>query len=77
MAACETGGVPLAQACHVRLRELAGWLAANRLVQSNASLELSGTLWDVFPSTVDTFTYFVVVGMNRSEVYAGQEGAGV
>eukprot|EP00667_Euglena_gracilis_P001137 EG_transcript_1138 len=64
------GGVPLAQACHVRLRELAGWLAANRLVQSNASLELSGTLWDVFPSTVDTFTYFVVVGMNRSEVYA-------
>eukprot|EP00667_Euglena_gracilis_P006215 EG_transcript_6262 len=64
------GGVPLTQACHPRLRGLAGWLAANRLVQSNTSLELAGTLWDVFPSAVDTFTYFVVVGMNRSEVYA-------
>eukprot|EP00667_Euglena_gracilis_P002512 EG_transcript_2511 len=64
------GGVPLVQACHPRLRGLAGWLAANRLVQSNASLELNGTLWDVFPSIVDTFTYFVMVGMNKSEVFA-------
>eukprot|EP00667_Euglena_gracilis_P000584 EG_transcript_585 len=64
------GGVPLAQACHVRLQRLAGWLAANRFVQYNSSLELGGMLWDVFPSTVDTFTYFVVVGMNKTEVYA-------
>eukprot|EP00668_Euglena_longa_P010385 GGOE01012576.1.p1 GENE.GGOE01012576.1~~GGOE01012576.1.p1 ORF type:complete len:591 (+),score=168.17 GGOE01012576.1:1201-2973(+) len=29
-----------------------------------------GTLWDVFPATVDSFSYFVAVGMNKTEVYA-------
>eukprot|EP00668_Euglena_longa_P026819 GGOE01033541.1.p1 GENE.GGOE01033541.1~~GGOE01033541.1.p1 ORF type:complete len:1010 (+),score=259.64 GGOE01033541.1:275-3031(+) len=64
------GGVPIVQACHSLLRGLAGWLTTNRAVHQNATFEQNGTLWDVYPSIVDTFTYFVVVGMNKTEVYA-------
>eukprot|EP00667_Euglena_gracilis_P006233 EG_transcript_6281 len=64
------GGVPISQACIPLLQGISGWLALNRFVQSNSSLELNGTLWDVFPSVVGTFTYFVAVGMNKTEVYA-------
>eukprot|EP00667_Euglena_gracilis_P004755 EG_transcript_4781 len=69
------GGVPLSQACDSRLRGLSVWLAANRARQANTSLEMNGTLWDVFPSQVDTITYFVAVGMNKSEVYAVVDAA--
>eukprot|EP00667_Euglena_gracilis_P031330 EG_transcript_45122 len=69
------GGVPLAEACDAKVRGLGPWLAANRWQATNASLELNGTLWNVFPSAVDTITYFVVVGMNKSQVYAAVDAA--
>eukprot|EP00667_Euglena_gracilis_P001414 EG_transcript_1414 len=69
------GGVPLAQACDRKLQGLGLWLAANRWKQTNASMELNGTLWDVFPSQVDTISYFVAVGMNKTQVYAAVDAA--
>lgn len=70
------GGKPIAEACDPVLRGLSGWLAAHRAMPSNASLEVGGTVWDVFPDSVDSFSFFVAVGMNTSEVYAVQEGYG-
>eukprot|EP00667_Euglena_gracilis_P000496 EG_transcript_496 len=69
------GGVPLAEACDAKVRGLSPWLAAHRWQSTNASLELNGTLWDVFPSLVATITYFVVVGMNKTQVYAAVDAA--
>eukprot|EP00667_Euglena_gracilis_P001806 EG_transcript_1808 len=66
-------GNPLAAACDPALQALGGWLAVNRNRQQqagNASVELGGYLWDVFPGVVESFSYFVVVGMNKSQVYA-------
>eukprot|EP00667_Euglena_gracilis_P004049 EG_transcript_4064 len=63
-------GKPIAQSCDGVLQLLGGWLALNRNMTSNVSLELNGTLWDVFPAAVDTFSYFVAVGMNKTDVYA-------
>eukprot|EP00667_Euglena_gracilis_P001528 EG_transcript_1527 len=65
-----SSGVPVIQTCDPALRLLGGWLVANTGLQAKASLELNGTLWDVFPSMVDSFSYFVAVGMNKSEVYS-------
>eukprot|EP00667_Euglena_gracilis_P005620 EG_transcript_5660 len=66
----QASGVAIAQVCDPALRGLGRWLEANRSLGGNASVELDGTLWDVFPSTVDSFNYFVAVGMNKTEVYA-------
>eukprot|EP00667_Euglena_gracilis_P001096 EG_transcript_1095 len=63
-------GKPMAQGCDPVLQGLSGWLAANRGLQSNVSLEVNGTVWDVFPDVVDSFSYFVVVGMNITELFA-------
>eukprot|EP00668_Euglena_longa_P028282 GGOE01035476.1.p1 GENE.GGOE01035476.1~~GGOE01035476.1.p1 ORF type:complete len:1062 (+),score=255.96 GGOE01035476.1:261-3188(+) len=68
--ATRSSGNPVTEACDASLRGLGGWLVANRGLASNVSLELDGTLWDVFPASVDTLSYFVAVGMNKSEVYA-------
>eukprot|EP00667_Euglena_gracilis_P001511 EG_transcript_1513 len=65
-----SSGVGVAVVCDAVLRSLGVWLAANTALAGNASLELDGTLWDVFPGVVDSFSYFVAVGMNKTEVYA-------
>eukprot|EP00667_Euglena_gracilis_P015506 EG_transcript_16131 len=65
-----SSGKPLATSCDPALQALGGWLAVHRNLVSNTSLELSGYLWDVFPGTVESFSYFVVVGMNKTEVYS-------
>eukprot|EP00667_Euglena_gracilis_P004288 EG_transcript_4307 len=69
-ASAQRAGVPIAAVCNPTLQGLGGWLAANRALQHNVSVELAGTLWDVFPGVVDSFSYFVAVGMNKSAVYA-------
>eukprot|EP00667_Euglena_gracilis_P003215 EG_transcript_3226 len=66
----QNSGVGIAHVCDPVLQELGGWLAAHQDLVGNASLELAGMLWDVFPGTVDSFSYFVAVGMNKTEVYA-------
>eukprot|EP00667_Euglena_gracilis_P004125 EG_transcript_4142 len=63
-------GVSIAAVCSPALRGLGSWLATNRALAHNVSVELAGTLWDVFPGVVDSFSYFVAVGMNKTEVYA-------
>eukprot|EP00667_Euglena_gracilis_P000852 EG_transcript_853 len=63
-------GTPLAEACDPALQTLGGWLAAHRNLSANASVELAGTLWDVLPTAVEGLGFFVVVGMNQTEVYA-------
>eukprot|EP00667_Euglena_gracilis_P002741 EG_transcript_2744 len=63
-------GNPLADVCDVVLRRLSGWLAAHRALPRGASVELQGTLWDVLPTAQGGFSYFVAVGMNKTEVYA-------
>eukprot|EP00668_Euglena_longa_P042576 GGOE01056356.1.p1 GENE.GGOE01056356.1~~GGOE01056356.1.p1 ORF type:complete len:994 (+),score=310.99 GGOE01056356.1:265-2982(+) len=63
-------GVSITQVCHPQLRELGSWLVGHQNMTGNASLKLGNTLWDVFPGTVDSFSYFVAVGMNETEVYA-------
>eukprot|EP00667_Euglena_gracilis_P006072 EG_transcript_6115 len=70
---CSSGqaaGVSIAKVCDPGLRLLGRWLGGHRGLAAKASLELDGTLWDVFPSSVDGISYFVAVGMNRTEVYA-------
>lgn len=64
----------MAQSCDPKLQQLGVWLGANRAFAGNASVELGGYLWDVFPAVVDSFAYFVIVGMNKTEVYARQAG---
>eukprot|EP00667_Euglena_gracilis_P002777 EG_transcript_2783 len=69
-ATAQASGVGIADVCSPALQGLGLWLAAHRGLAHNVSLELAGTLWDVFPGVVDNFSYFVAVGMNKSEVYA-------
>eukprot|EP00667_Euglena_gracilis_P004260 EG_transcript_4282 len=63
-------GVPIVTVCHPPLQKLGMWLTANQGLAHNVSLELAGMLWDVFPGVVDSFSYFVAVGMNKTQVYA-------
>eukprot|EP00667_Euglena_gracilis_P000972 EG_transcript_972 len=65
-----SSGKPIADSCDPTLEVLGGWLSMNRNLAGNVSVELSGTLWNVFPGTVESFSYFVVVGMNKTQVYA-------
>eukprot|EP00667_Euglena_gracilis_P001184 EG_transcript_1185 len=65
-----SSGKPVTTVCDPALRRLGKWLQQNQGLTHNVTLDLNGTLWDVFPGTVDTFGYFVAVGMNKSEVYA-------
>lgn len=58
-------GKPIAAACDPALLSLGGWLALNRNLAGNVSLDLNGYLWDVFPGTVESFSYFVAVGVNQ------------
>eukprot|EP00667_Euglena_gracilis_P001134 EG_transcript_1134 len=66
----QNSGVDIAQVCDPVLSQLGVWLAAHQGIRYNVSVELGGFLWDVFPGVVDSFSYFVVVGMNKTEVYA-------
>eukprot|EP00667_Euglena_gracilis_P000794 EG_transcript_794 len=66
----QNSGVGIALVCDPVLRQLGSWLAAHQGIVYNVSLELNGFLWDVFPGVVDSFSYFVAVGMNKTEVYA-------
>eukprot|EP00667_Euglena_gracilis_P002143 EG_transcript_2142 len=65
-----SSGKPIAASCDPALQALGGWMALNRNLAGNTSVELSGTLWNVFPGTVESFSYFVAVGMNKTQVYA-------
>eukprot|EP00667_Euglena_gracilis_P001317 EG_transcript_1317 len=71
---CPTGqtssGISVTRVCDPGLQLLGSWLGDHRGLAAKASLELDGTLWDVFPSAIDGISYFVAVGMNRTEVYA-------
>eukprot|EP00668_Euglena_longa_P001609 GGOE01001900.1.p1 GENE.GGOE01001900.1~~GGOE01001900.1.p1 ORF type:complete len:983 (-),score=271.08 GGOE01001900.1:731-3679(-) len=48
---------------------LGSWLMSNRMsLVNHTQVVLSGVIWDIFPS-LDTASYFVVVGMPLSEIY--------
>jgi len=56
--------------CDPVLGALGLWLAENRgTVGAHASVRLDGIVWDVFGSALDTFGYFVVVGMAEGDIY--------
>eukprot|EP00667_Euglena_gracilis_P001261 EG_transcript_1261 len=56
------------RSCDPGLRAVARWLAGNSTVTQPFSLEYDGLLWDVSPVKLLAFSYFFIVGSNRSLV---------
>ena len=59
----------LLYATDAQLQAIGRWLSQNRLLVGNYTrIELNGIFWDILSSKVETFTYFVMVGMDREQV---------
>eukprot|EP00667_Euglena_gracilis_P001093 EG_transcript_1092 len=60
----------LSQSCRPELRQLGQWLLPRRATlqapRGHTLVVLGPLIWDIFPSTIGTLTYFTLVGLNAS-----------
>eukprot|EP00667_Euglena_gracilis_P000738 EG_transcript_738 len=58
------------RSCDPYVREMAAWLYQNRsTVLAQRTVTLSGVVWDIFPNTQVSVTYFCIIGAKEQDTY--------